>query len=85
MTAREPDLAGIAATVQRLAVLLSAGVTPVSAWGYLGGGGLPDEVAVACRDGGAIPDAIVLAASRTAVSGERDAWRGVAAAWVFAT
>ncbi|MCU1444199.1 MAG: hypothetical protein JWQ59_2349, partial [Cryobacterium sp.] len=31
----QPALEEVAAVTQRLAVLLSAGVSPVSAWGYL--------------------------------------------------
>jgi hypothetical protein len=33
MKKSKPDLSAIAATVQRLAVLLAAGTTPIAAWG----------------------------------------------------
>jgi tight adherence protein B len=80
-----PNLAAIAAIVQRLAVLLNAGVTPSAAWGYLREGPLAEQVAAASRAGVAIDDAIVVAAAQLAVTGERDAWRGLAAAWAVAT
>jgi tight adherence protein B len=82
---REPNLAAIAAIVQRLAVLLNAGVTPSAAWGYLREGALADQVAAASRAGAAIDDAIVAAAAQLAAPRERDAWRGLAAAWAVAT
>jgi tight adherence protein B len=82
---REPNLAAIASIVQRLAVLLNAGVTPSAAWGYLREGLLAEEVAAASRAGAAIDEAVMVAAARFALSGERDAWRGLAAAWAVAT
>jgi tight adherence protein B len=82
---REPDLAAIAATVQRLAVLLTAGVPPAAAWGYLRDGELTEEIAAATVDGGPIPEAIVAVASRLGTDPELDAWRGLAAAWAVAT
>jgi tight adherence protein B len=82
---RDPDLGAIAATVQRLAVLLAAGTTPAAAWGYLRDGALSDDVAAASRDGETIPEAIVVAASHNAVARERDAWRGLASAWAVAS
>ena len=85
MKSREPNLAAIAAIVQRLAVLLSAGVPPSAAWRYLGDGPLTDAVAAASEAGGAIPAAIADAASDHAVRGEREAWRGLAAAWAVAS
>jgi tight adherence protein B len=80
-----PNLAAIAAIVQRLAVLLNAGVTPSAAWDYLQVGSLAEQVAAASRAGRAIDEAIVVAAAQLAVPGERDAWRGLAAAWAVAT
>lgn len=58
--------------MQRLAVLLSAGVAPGAAWGYL-----DDPVAARVAAAASIPDALA------AEGGE--AWRGVAAAWAVAT
>jgi tight adherence protein B len=83
--AGQPDIAAIAATVQRLSVLLAAGVTPATAWGYLSDGGLTDDIAAATRDGGEIPEAILSAASRRAGPQEAGAWRGLATAWAVAT
>jgi tight adherence protein B len=64
------ELEKTAGVVQRLAVLLAAGVAPASAWGYV-----DEEVAAVAIRGE--PIAPVLA--------ERsDAWRGLAAAWQVA-
>jgi tight adherence protein B len=82
---RAPDLGAIASTVQRLAVLLAAGVAPAAAWEYLGEGDLTCAVAAACRRGAPIPDSILGAAPTYAVAREADAWRGLAAAWAVAT
>jgi tight adherence protein B len=82
---REPNLAAIAAMVQRLAVLLSAGVPPAAAWGYLREDELAAAVATSSETGSDIPDAIVGAASRHATPGEQTAWCGLAAAWAIAT
>jgi tight adherence protein B len=81
---REPDLAALAGIVQRLAVLLNAGVTPSAAWGYLREGALTEQVALESSGGAAIADAIVAASTRFAPPGERSAWRGLAAAWAVA-
>lgn len=70
----------VAATVHRLAVLLSAGVTPAAAWEYLGS---PGAGVTRARKGGlALPDAI-----RSALAGGADAeaWAGVATAWDVAS
>jgi tight adherence protein B len=82
---REPDLSSIASTVQRIAVLLAAGVAPAAAWGYLRDGELSLAVAEACGDGAAIPEAIVAAGTAHSVAREQDAWRGLAMAWAVAT
>lgn len=76
--------------MQRLAVLLAAGVTPASSWQYLAE--LPARaattpvsgVASAVRRGDAIPEAI-LACLDDVPSAEAQAWRGLAAAWAVAT
>jgi tight adherence protein B len=81
----EPNLAAIAATVQRLAVLLGAGVAPAAAWGYLRQGKLTGEIASVGREGGPVAEAIATAGVRYATPGEQDAWRGLAAAWAVAT
>ena len=82
MRARAPDVAAIAAVVQRLAVLLAAGVAPVAAWGYLREGEVSARIAAAASDG-RIPAAII-----TVVDGlpppEALAWRGLATAWAVA-
>lgn len=68
---KRAELESVAAVVQRLAVLLAAGVAPASAWGYV-----DEEVAAVARHGESITATL---AART------DAWRGLAAAWQVAT
>jgi tight adherence protein B len=72
-------LAAVAATVHRLAVLLSAGVPPDAAWRYLAEGGDPaaSVVVARCAAGERLADAIA------AVGSEEPAgpWRALAAAW----
>jgi tight adherence protein B len=70
--------------VQRLAVLLAAGVPPAAAWGYLEEGHPTAGIANAVRGGAAIPDAILAAASDLTPT-EQSAWQGLATAWVVAT
>jgi tight adherence protein B len=82
---REPNLGAIASTVQRLAVLLAAGVAPAAAWEYLRDGELQTAVAAACRGGASIPDAIAAASEVHSVARERVAWCGLATAWAVAT
>jgi tight adherence protein B len=84
MRRREPDVAQVAAVVQRLAVLLAAGVAPAAAWGYLREGELASRVAAGTSAGVSIPDAIV-AAIRESPPAEAVAWRGLATAWAVAT
>lgn len=78
------DAAHVAAVVQRLAVLLSAGVSPASAWSYLRDGDLAARVAAAVATGESAPDAI-LAQLGDLPPGEATAWRGLATAWTVAT
>jgi tight adherence protein B len=80
---RGGDLAPIASAIQRLAVLLAAGVPPGAAWGYLAEGPIPVAVANADRAGSNIPDAIV-AESEGVPTAERQAWRTLATAWSVA-
>ena len=66
----------IARVAQRLSVLLAAGVSPASAWGYLDAATHPPV------------DTSDIVGSLTAAEGlpvERLAWRGIAAAWSVAT
>lgn len=89
------ELESTASTVQRLAVLLAAGVAPASAWGYLAEpesaeSRLPEtastlnRVAVSISSGGPIAEAILLVVEgRTGVGAT--SWRGLAAAWFVAT
>jgi tight adherence protein B len=86
---RVADLEPLAAVVQRLGVLLAAGVAPSSGWAYVAEsarGSSADAargVAEAAARGGSIADAIVdLAGSRRA---DATAWRGLAAAWLVAS
>jgi tight adherence protein B len=81
----------VARVVQRLAVLLAAGVAPAAAWSYL------DEpvvasVAAAAGAGESIPQAISSVASGVSAGGRAhagaandSAWRGLAVAWAVAT
>lgn len=74
-----------ASTVQRLAVLLSAGVPPTAAWGYLDmGSPVVSEVAASIVRGRAVP-ASIADASATLSPVARSAWRTVAAAWTVAS
>ena len=68
---KRSELESVAAVVQRLAVLLAAGVAPASAWGYV-----DEEVAAVARRGEHVTATL---AART------EAWRGLAAAWQVAT
>jgi tight adherence protein B len=86
--ARAPDVARIASVVQRLAVLLAAGVAPVSAWGYLREGEVAQRIADDASRGTPIPDAIVaalLGAQPPVPDAESAAWHGLATAWAVAT
>lgn len=70
----DQDAADAAATVQRLAVLLEAGVSPASAWGYAAEDGDPVAARVAAEvDAGVAP--------AVALTGLPGAWREVAVAW----
>ncbi len=79
-----------ASVIERLAVLLAAGVTPISGWRYVAeqGSGLSGEwlkaVVAAVEDGRDVADAILERVEQTR-SGDTAAWRGVAAAWSVAT
>ena len=78
-----PRLSAIARVTQRLAVLLSAGVSPTSAWGYLDDADFGDLCAVAAAADD-VADGIAHGAAQLDTA-ERDAWLGVAAAWRVAT
>jgi tight adherence protein B len=68
--------------VQRLAVLLAAGVAPVAAWGYLSEGEVSAQIAAAAS-GGRIPEAII-GVVEALPPPEALAWRGLATAWAVA-
>lgn len=98
MTRKAPPLEPVASVVQRLAVLLSAGVAPGSAWGYLAEGQSGPMgrrlSAVAARSAVTpIAEAILSelpvpadpVARRAAPASDTTAWRGLAAAWLIAT
>lgn len=79
-------LEAVASVVQRLAVLLAAGVPPASAWGYLAETDAGPELRAivdSIATGESIANSIVDATSGVNQAGE--AWRGVAAAWYVAT
>jgi tight adherence protein B len=78
-------LGEVASTVQRLAVLLAAGVSPASAWTHLDTASpLITAVAADAARGSPVADAIV-AHLATVPEAQRSAWRGLAAAWRVAT
>ena len=77
-------MSGVASVVQRLAVLLGAGVTPAAAWGYLDQVGVVSAVAGVIDSGMPIPAAIAGATNGLART-EAFAWRGLATAWSVAT
>ena len=82
-----PGLESVASVVQRLAVLLSAGVVPASGWGYLAEGsdaGIVRLVAAAAAAGRPVSESIVVAVEQEPGTDEQ-AWRGLAAAWQVAT
>jgi tight adherence protein B len=79
----DAGLGDIASTVQRLAVLLAAGVAPASAWGYLAGTPVIDAVVARIATGEVIGDAIARAGAAEPHGGH--AWRALAAAWTIAT
>lgn len=86
-----PDFAVVATVVQRLAVLLDAGVAPASAWQHAASGvdsPVAAEVAVGIAERGVVGRELVelLLASRTlAPVEEREGWSALAAAWAVAT
>lgn len=84
MKSRAPALTAVAATVQRLGVLLAAGVPPGAAWRYLGDEAVPASVAELAGTGVAIPDAIVESCAAASTE-ERQLWGSVAVAWAVAT
>ncbi len=81
----------VATVVQRLSVLLDAGVAPASAWQHAASGidsVVARAVSVEIAEGGAIGRELVerlLGARMLAPPGERDAWAALAAAWAVAT
>jgi len=87
----QPRFDRVAATVQRLAVLLAAGIAPTSAWRHVSEGGddssdsgtgaVAREVSTA-QLGSDLPEAIRAAASAEPV--ELAAWGAIAAAWAVA-
>jgi tight adherence protein B len=80
---RAPIGDGAASVVQRLAVLLAAGVPPPAAWGYLRHDDFTEAIARSSAQL-TIPEAIIAALGTLAPS-EATVWRGVAAAWAVAT
>lgn len=72
-------LDAIARVAQRLSVLLAAGVSPASAWGYLDD---PDFDGLCAR---VAADGDIAAAAEQLDEPERSAWLGLAAAWRVAS
>jgi tight adherence protein B len=83
----DASLAAMASLVQRLAVLLSAGVAPTSAWQYLAGpasGAVALSVTERIAVGNGISDAILQSIGAVDARIAR-AWCALAAAWAIAT
>jgi tight adherence protein B len=90
MAANALAVEAVAAVVQRLAVMLGAGVAPTNAWRYLrdtadAGDGIVDAVTRSVAVGGSIPAAILAAAPAVGPDKTGSAWRAVAAAWFVAS
>jgi tight adherence protein B len=89
MARAEAGVEPIASFVQRLGVLLAAGVAPSSGWGYLAEAAVGPEatrlrtIADSVASGASIADA-VLAVAPSAGRNE-PVWRAIAAAWQVAT
>lgn len=95
------DLETVASVVQRLAVLLAAGVAPATGWGYLAQDAeagilrtVADDAAAGRPIAQALASAVEVGRNGSLVSGTRavalpgkdeQAWRGLAAAWQVAT
>lgn len=78
-----PELIGVAAVTQRLAVLLGAGVAPASAWAYVAEAAPGVPAAVAAGDPARVAESIERAVQQLPAL-EAGAWRGLAAAWSVA-
>jgi tight adherence protein B len=84
--APRPDLAAAASAVDRLAVLLDAGIAPPSAWAHVARGGSAVAASVAAGAPAGHELAVRIAeAAASAPPTERTAWSAVAAAWRVAT
>ncbi|MFJ6678762.1 type II secretion system F family protein [Microbacterium sp. NPDC091382] len=76
--AASADTSEVAAVIQRLAVLLQAGIAPHAAWRHLADAGDPAAIAVCDRwDAGG--------SAASALSERGDAWRQIGIAWQVAT
>ena len=90
MADRHATVEPVASVVQRLSVLLAAGVAPASSWSYLAEqprgatGPLLQSVAAAVADGQPVARAIIDGLPVTTPA-HVPAWRGIAAAWTVAT
>jgi tight adherence protein B len=78
---RQLDLSEVATVTQRLAVLLAAGVAPASAWRHAAG---TSAVARRVAAGVDLAEAVDAEAGDKMTDLQRDAWRGLAAAWSVA-
>jgi tight adherence protein B len=78
-----PDFDAVATVVQRLAVLLEAGIAPVSAWRHVAAAGASPVAAAVVEQGGVGLELAeqLLAARRFAAPSEQAAWSALAAAW----
>lgn len=90
MARRAATLEPVASAVQKLAVLLAAGVAPASSWLYLAeqprgpATGMLAAVGAAASDGSPVSETIIGELARVPAA-DAQAWRGLAAAWRVAT
>jgi tight adherence protein B len=85
---RAPEFEAVARVAQRLAVLLGAGVEPVSAWRHAASGADSPVMAAVAAGHGLVDRELVdlvLSSRSAAPPEERTAWAGLAAAWMVAT
>ena len=79
-------LEAAATVLQRLAVLLAAGVAPHRAWSHLAASDeLAREVASRLAEGASVAEALLAARAAQDADGGSAVWRAIAAAWLIAT
>ncbi|KQO95380.1 type II secretion system F family protein [Leifsonia sp. Leaf264] len=89
MSARRPAIEAVAATAQRLAVLLAAGVPPAASWRYLAATEQPGDAgpvvrAAAQATGGDVAQVVASVGGSASSAETASAWRALAAVWSLA-